>query len=44
MGKAFDSIARGLNEAISHAKGAKIAMKTYTPEEVVFLHCVAVWE
>ena len=34
MGKAFDSIARGLNEAISHAKGAKVAVKTYTPEEV----------
>jgi putative transcriptional regulator len=34
MGKAFDSIARGLNEAISHVKGAKVAVKTYTPEEV----------
>jgi len=34
MGKAFDSIARGLNEAISHAKGAKVAVKAYTPEEV----------
>lgn len=34
MGKAFDSIARGLNEAISHAQGAKVAVKTYTPEEV----------
>ena len=34
MGKAFDSIARGLNEAISHAKGAKVAVKIYKPEEV----------
>jgi putative transcriptional regulator len=34
MGKAFDSIARGLNEAISHAKGAKVAVKTYKPESV----------
>jgi putative transcriptional regulator len=34
MGKAFDSIARGLNEAISHAKGAKVAVKIYTPKEV----------
>lgn len=34
MGKAFDSIARGLNEAIAHGKGAKIAVKTYTPEDV----------
>jgi putative transcriptional regulator len=34
MGKAFDSIARGLNEAISHVKGAKVAVETYTPEEV----------
>jgi putative transcriptional regulator len=34
MGKAFDSIARGLNEAISHAKGAKVAVKTYKPEQV----------
>jgi len=34
MGKAFDSIARGLNEAIAHGKGAKIAVKSYTPEDV----------
>jgi putative transcriptional regulator len=26
MGKTFDSIARGLNEAISHAKGEKVAV------------------
>jgi putative transcriptional regulator len=34
MGKTFDSIARGLNEAISHAKGEKVAVKTFKPEEV----------
>ena len=34
MGKAFDSIARGLNEAISHAKGEKVAVKLYKPEAV----------
>ena len=34
MGATFDSIARGLNEAIEHAKGKKIAVKTYTPEAV----------
>ncbi|MFZ5501919.1 MAG: helix-turn-helix domain-containing protein [Pseudomonadota bacterium] len=34
MGKAFDSIARGLNEAISHAKGGKVAVKLYKPEVV----------
>jgi putative transcriptional regulator len=34
MGKAFDSIARGLNEAITHAKGGKVAVKTYKPEAV----------
>jgi putative transcriptional regulator len=34
MGKAFDSIARGLNEAIAHGKGEKVAVKTYTPESV----------
>jgi putative transcriptional regulator len=34
MGKAFDSIARGLNEAIAHAKGSKVGVKTYTPEAV----------
>ena len=34
MGKAFDSIARGLNEAISHAKGKKVAVKMYKPESV----------
>ena len=34
MGKTFDSIARGLNEAISHAKGETVAVKTFKPEEV----------
>ena len=34
MGKAFDSIALGLNEAITHAKGEKIAVKVFKPEEV----------
>jgi putative transcriptional regulator len=34
MGKAFDSISRGLNEAISHAKGEKVAVKVYKPESV----------
>lgn len=34
MGKAFDSISRGLNEAIAHAKGEKVAVKIYKPETV----------
>lgn len=34
MGTTFDSISRGLNEAVAHAKGKKIAVKTYTPEAV----------
>lgn len=34
MGKAFDSIALGLNEAIAHAKGEKVAVKVFKPEEV----------
>ncbi|HQS57737.1 MAG: transcriptional regulator [Gallionellales bacterium 35-53-114] len=34
MGKSFDSISRGLNEAIAHAKGKKVAVKTYKPEMV----------
>ena len=34
MGKAFDSISRGLNEAIAHAKGEKVAVKLYKPEAV----------
>jgi putative transcriptional regulator len=34
MGNTFESIARGLNEAVAHAKGKKIAVKTYTPELV----------
>jgi len=34
MGKSFDSISRGLNEAIAHAKGEKVAVKTYKPEVV----------
>jgi len=34
MGKTFDSISRGLNEAVAHAKRKKIAVKTYKPEMV----------
>lgn len=34
MGKSFDSISRGLNEAIEHAKGKKVAVKTYKPDVV----------
>jgi putative transcriptional regulator len=34
MGTTFESISRGLNEAIAHAKGNKVAVKTYTPETV----------
>jgi len=34
MGKTFESISRGLNEAVAHAKGKKVAVKTYTPEVV----------
>jgi putative transcriptional regulator len=34
MGTTFDSISRGLNEAVAHAKGKKVAVKTYTPEAV----------
>lgn len=34
MGTAFDRITRGLNEAISHAKGEKVAVKLYKPEAV----------
>jgi putative transcriptional regulator len=34
MGKTFESISRGLNEAVAHAKGKKVAVKTYKPEMV----------
>ncbi|BCB26610.1 transcriptional regulator [Sulfurimicrobium lacus] len=34
MGTTFDSIARGLNEAVEHARGKKVAVKTYKPEMV----------
>ncbi len=34
MGQAFDSIARGLNEAISHAKGENVKVKVFKPETV----------
>lgn len=34
MGTTFEGISRGLNEAIAHAKGKKVAVKTYTPETV----------
>lgn len=34
MGTTFDSIAQGLNEAISHSKGKKHAVKTYKQEIV----------
>lgn len=34
MGNTFDSISRGLNEAVAHAKGKKVAVKIYKPEPV----------
>ena len=34
MKKVFDSIARGLNEAIAHANDEKVAVKIFKPEEV----------
>ncbi|MFM9913108.1 MAG: helix-turn-helix domain-containing protein [Methylophilaceae bacterium] len=34
MENSFESIARGLNEAVAHAKGKKVAVKTYRPEAV----------
>lgn len=34
MGNTYESIARGLNEAVAHAKVKKVAVKTYTPEAV----------
>lgn len=34
MGTTFDSIAHGLNEAVVHAKGKKIAVAIYQPEAV----------
>jgi putative transcriptional regulator len=34
MGKAFDSIKRGLYEAIAHRKGKARGVKTYTPSEI----------
>ncbi len=34
MENAFKSIARGLNEAISHARGEKVAVRQFRPEEV----------
>ena len=34
MGTPFESISRGLNEAVAHAKGKKIVVKTYKPKAV----------
>jgi putative transcriptional regulator len=34
MGTNFKSIARGLNEAVAHAKGKKIAVKMHKPKAV----------
>lgn len=34
MGNTFNSISRGLNEAVAHAKGKKVAVKIYKPEAV----------
>lgn len=34
MGTTFESISRGLNEAVAHAKGKKIIVKTYKPKAV----------
>ena len=33
-GEDFEGISRGLNEAVAHARGKKVAVKTYTPEPV----------
>lgn len=35
MSKAFDSIARGLTQAIAHQKGKLRGVRTHTPAEVV---------
>ncbi|MDH3210320.1 MAG: helix-turn-helix domain-containing protein [Burkholderiaceae bacterium] len=34
MGKAFESIRQGLNEAIAHAKGKGAGVRVYRPREV----------
>jgi len=34
MDKAFDSIKRGLKQAIAHRKGKTRGVKTYTPSEI----------
>lgn len=34
MGKTFDSISRGLNEATAHARGKKNGVKVFKPEVV----------
>ena len=34
MGKAFDSIRQGLNEALQHARGDQRAARVYRPEPV----------
>lgn len=34
MGKAFESIRRGMNEAIGHAKGAQTGVKVWRPTSV----------
>ena len=34
MSKAFESISRGLSEAIAHRKGRGKRVKTYTPSEI----------
>ena len=34
MSKAFESIKQGLTEAIAHAKGESVAVKTYQPKAV----------
>ncbi|MDP2833289.1 MAG: helix-turn-helix domain-containing protein [Pseudomonadota bacterium] len=34
MGAAFDSIKQGLNEAITHARGEKVATQVYQPVPV----------
>jgi putative transcriptional regulator len=34
MGAAFDSIKQGLTEAITHARGEKVAIKVYQPVPV----------
>jgi len=43
MGKTFERIKQGLNEAIGHAKGKQAGVKVYQAAALMWRRCVEAW-